>query len=372
MKLPLINIIDEFIKARIFPYLSVGYIFLVFLGYVISDAYYSRFKIDIFNYLSPTEILIPTISFGISLLLLSLFVFMTLTNVLISPFDKEGETKKKKPKETYWAILIKDKCTRLRVLYFSILIILGLPGFLIVMLRGGPTYNYFYWEGLVYLIAFIWFLSFYLMIRVYQEKTKEHQLPTFLWFIPAFIVILLLVSYFQILKSQLLFNGKKIADISITSNNETIIETNDTLMFIGQTSSHMFFWNLYNEEPEVLNLSNFSKLHKLNTSSYFSGILHAPRSYEKHPLFEYINEKMTVNERVEDVIKRREASIYNRKIIIPEHAGLIYDVNGVAKGTPLSEIEPPYQLIKNSTGFEIFVVKNRDTLLFKAGTATQQ
>lgn len=364
-----IKSIDGFLKTKVFPYMTIGYLFLVFYGYVANTAYYNRFNIEIYNYLSASEIFLPSIHVGMYMLVFGLFSFMFLGQTLLDTFYNQEKSNHPNDKLTEQEEGNKKKLARIQISLCSFVMLI--PAFLLIFIKSGPTFSAFYWKSLVLIISIVWFILLFVVVKQYSKQNKGEQTPVFLWFLPAFFFITMITSYNATLDSQSIFDGQKIADVSIKHNHGLLV-SNDTIFYVGQTSSHMFFWDFYNEEPQIYNLSNFSKTIKNSLTKSISGDISSSRSWEKHPLFNYIDEHMTVNETITHVMIKDEVSIHNNELIIPSHTGLIHEQGQYKKGTPLLKISPPYRLIKQSPGFEVIVIKDKDTLIFKATSAERQ
>lgn len=362
---------------------SIIYPLLIFYGYMVKSAYYSRFDIDIYYYLTTRELLFPIFEFATFLLL---FIPIVIPFVIYKIIGKKNfynildieETSIKEVEETTnnenGTKNFKSSKAILKVLrIFSVIILFFWPFFLLTFLRNG-FFSILNQSFAIFLISFIW-LCILIGVLILFKKRLKNSINVILIALLLFLSLTIFTSYAQTMKAEKVLSGNPIAEILITTSLDTIASDKKTV-FIGQTENYLFFRSLTFEETIIVSMSNIQKMVvKWDDNNMLDGdVGGAPRNWDNHPYIKPVTWDLKLNEKIIDVKKRQGAIILNNKYSFPwwtrikSKKNIPYWLKDIKKAPPintptLEDIKPPYWLIKNQKKLDFMLIKNNDTLI---------
>jgi hypothetical protein len=243
---------------KLLEYLPIFTICLLFFGYCNLFYYYKVFNIEIYSFITTTDILLsflPIIvlitSMFYATILIQLYetIKKTSSNIDITETN-DKPTKKQKiiswiRKNIYWIVCI----------YYLPWLILSL------ILQFGFHYKPYELTDINMFIDFIFLTIIYIGIALHERRSKILENPTI---IAVFLVIFISVKIGSYRSSEALKikDGKgnyKKDHVSFQYQQKSII-TNDTLVYVGETSSYLF---LYNRNDSTTKVYPFSKIEDL-------------------------------------------------------------------------------------------------------------
>lgn len=293
--------IDKFKKQiELFP---VYTIVLIFLGYWNLYTYYKHFKIEIYKYVTTSELLLSFLPISIyifyALCIVLLFISIPMLgfirdfkavdklqnenpNIKISIktggnnndefleqfnffrlikrlFDKQHYKGFSKVRQVWMFIigLINIIMTLLAVIFF--IVSMCYPFYLLMYNQIGI---YEYWNfvvfGLVIFFLIIFNLSNSIFAKIPQQKIKNIYSNIFNVILVTSIVILF-IMYNNYRKAYKVLNNTPIEEVSFKIDS-TKYSTNDSILFIGQTQNYLFLKEAKKENILIFNKNNIKLL----------------------------------------------------------------------------------------------------------------
>ncbi|RRQ48820.1 hypothetical protein DZC72_14225 [Maribacter algicola] len=247
--------------------IPVGYIALVCLGYFVKSIYYQKFDIEIENYLNFQEylfIFLP-IGSGIIVALIAITAFFGGLYVITTDFVDKNPTKEKlrrtKPPSTQNDWKIKNKVLRFLIrakdIFQGVLIFSLFFGPIILLLYYGITKDI---SGrVVVLTSLIWgfsIMSFYFFGNLRKEKEPWKNLILLYAFLISMCPMIIDI---KMDKADLILSGDANKSVKLLLQ-ETIISTNDSLIYIGQTKDFLFLRDLKANGNHIYNKKDIKEL----------------------------------------------------------------------------------------------------------------
>jgi len=357
------NLVDKLI--RLFPILYVG---LIIFGYASKSAFFRVVDISVADYISLTELLFPAISLLDVVLAILTIILPFLMPELYSMLKKSiKNSKKQNRKEDKSEVLQEESSITLivRLIFF-----IGWP-----MIFGGVIVN-----GWVYVqknivfqiisIFWIFILSGMIFFKYFNGKV--------IWRGTVFLLFsysILLIIYLQTLRANDILKGNQ-EQIIVFSYDSDLVESNDSLVYMGKIGNYLFMRNLYSERTEVYNLDYISNLsiEKISDNPYlFLRYFKSGRDWSDHPIYQNVDTKISVNELIEKVERKKEVLILNQNYILPKSVKIHINKNlpnwlkrekrfTIQGSYLLYDIDPPYKFFKRKNTSSAWLIKNGDTL----------
>lgn len=281
------NKIDQIIK-----YLPLSTGILVFLGYINKRAFYGEFGINIYYYVSTSELLLsflPIIVFVCAFYLFQLFV-TSYYFILDNTMKKSKKTRLvnrmrlgSRPFNFYWSFMKKEKFKRLNNFQRGYLIsnILLHPRFLripILIFISWLVVDNMYSKGTydsgdinkVIIVTILW-LPLFIDLAYFFLKSKFVLSYDVFLIAGSVIWLVFLLNIGNAMRANLIKEGH--AEYSLKWTIKGIdYKTSSNLVFIGQTSSHIYFYRCHDEYTLVLKKDNidFLELKKISYGSIVS------------------------------------------------------------------------------------------------------
>ena len=244
-------------------YLPLIYIFLVCFGYFNKSLYYDKFGIDILYYLTIPELVLMFIPVGSMLVAALLFIIILIAPMIVfgqNNDDYEAEIKKdrnniykkldkisnvkfrKISKKFYWIIAITTS------IYLNFVPMLLFAYFAICRYFENITYN----TKIPVVLMIFWGIIFALKFRFQSSKSKFNpRLNLFVYFI-IMLICFIVYSDINLNKAEEILNGESDHYVKFIVDKK-IVETNNNLLFIGQTNDYVFFRKIDSQENYIYN-----------------------------------------------------------------------------------------------------------------------
>lgn len=238
--------------------ISILVIYLYALGYYSFFSIYKSFKIDIIPYISLNEVLIKTIDYSFSVLLIActieLFLILTIGYIIRVCSKKTNYSNPH--------------------IYLIISIISFLLLFYSIFLHFTDKLNLAYYILNISLMFLMVNMFFYLStsnksIDNKDIKTQSKNIKRFKYLvcIAIFPIILFFIEIYNLQITKNIKDGKSQKNIEIISNDNIYYSTldnkinfnNDSLVFIGQTSSAIFLYNKSQRKTLIIYTNNIKE-----------------------------------------------------------------------------------------------------------------
>lgn len=222
---------------QIREYLPVITVLLIFLGYTGLSSFYNKFGIDIYNYISTSEILtlfLPEIAAGAKTIIL---LFGVLTTFIFNRFD-EKIFAELRTEEKLHNSLISFKYTALAAFFLTAVI------------------KYFS-DDIEYEI--IGTSIFFVLAYVYYKlKYQFKELAFDSTFLVAWLLVIV-TMYEKNRADNILENGNSQV-ITFLHHNKLITTNDSTLNYLGQTQDYMLLYNTTEKKAFVLKKENIDSI----------------------------------------------------------------------------------------------------------------
>ncbi|MGB5822158.1 MAG: hypothetical protein WBG90_21930 [Saonia sp.] len=228
---------------------------------------------------------------------------------------------------------------------------------------------------LVYLLSIIW-LTWMIVIIIFLNLSAAKAYFKAYMVLAIFLFSTVFISYTQTVKSDSIYKGEKLAELSFVSDYGSF-RTNDTILFVGKTKDYIFFRDLLNEESIVYNMGSIDNLtiHWNENSIFFADIGLSNRNWDNHPLIDPLRWNTRFDIEVYDIKDVQGAILVNREISMPWFTHLSDDQEipswirkeerySYRNNPTLKNVKLPFRILKNDDGFEFLVVKDNDSLRF--------
>ncbi|MCE2612778.1 hypothetical protein LVD13_07325 [Flavobacteriaceae bacterium D16] len=247
--------------------LTLGYIVLVCLGYLEKAIFYSRFGIEIWQYLNLQEYLLFFIPIGSSILVsVGFFTGFILTMIIVgrvlnyevisSQDDKEVEHKPR-AKKNWKTNIFQSKIIRIirRVLVWVMFLV---PLFLLALfvftnhtdLIPGNFYS-----GTISIWAFILLLMGFVQTIVVKEGIESRSLIT----IGALVFVILVVYSIKSDLYEKIINGKPPQTIEIHTE-DSLLKSDNVTVYLGKTTDYIFLRKLSENENIIVPMKEVKKM----------------------------------------------------------------------------------------------------------------
>jgi len=238
---------------------------LFFIGAVWFEiVYYSSFDIDIFTFISFSDIISLFISTIPALIAIALFVLIFI--FFLSEIFK-GYIKKLTPNPRFTEDRKKEINSRISILSMWIFIVyMVLVFFPVTGLFGKLPFSegYFIMKIFAHFIFLFWMVIGFLASKTNIEKAKLYKI--------LFVIVFFGSVYYYATHSLWLIRNRPNdrPQIQLLLNDSTEYKTTDTLIFIGKTNNHIF---LYNTSPtDTISYSTIIKMDEVKSYKIFKHV----------------------------------------------------------------------------------------------------
>ncbi|WP_452600798.1 hypothetical protein [Pontimicrobium sp. MEBiC06410] len=241
--------------------LPLAYIVLICIGYTEKSIFYSKFDIEIAPYLNFEEYLFIFLPIG-SILIVIFFIFSIYMSGLfgasyalfggVKNILENSEIPKNKCREIYFY----KKTKKIRRVLATILITILFIAPLSLIFIFAITKTFYMREFTV--IIFIWGLIM-LLLSIYLSFKKESPVSLLLIYAFAMSFLIPILWNQKTKKADKILSGKPDIKVSFINDNK-LIKTNDTLVFIGQTKGYLFLRDLKSNGNSIYKKDNISNV----------------------------------------------------------------------------------------------------------------
>lgn len=236
--------LDRFTKIA-----AVFSIVIVFLGFVNLFFYYKAFNIEIFEYLSVSEVITTSFSFFTSLVIVSIFSSLIVWLIL----------------RTSWIYHPQKKVS---YNYFFIISFLFVPLLILIKLIKVENVSVFQILSLLYEILFMSFLFTSVfhtnyMSSLKDEKVVERKKIASVNSIKWTAIQVVILYFFLILLFKISFIKYKNITTSTSTfflSNDSMITTNDSIKYLGKTEGYYFLWNKNSKASTIYPASEIKRI----------------------------------------------------------------------------------------------------------------
>ncbi|NVK04925.1 MAG: hypothetical protein HWD92_08875 [Flavobacteriia bacterium] len=232
--------------------LAIGYVILILLSYYRLDHFYRHFDIQISNYLTPTEYLMPVLPVA------SRFIWVLpviVIFILIMAYGHPGDVKS--DEETSDDV----ENSQLKYRFNGIALILA-P---LVLISVSFVHHYLHleylWIGHIVTGVFLVLVLFYLDIRMYGRIKRKGPVRH------GMTVLFLVVVISSVLATDSTRRAKKILiDKELVSEcqyfSETLqMSTSESLFFIDESMEYIFFYDFEKSESVIIKKTSGYRIH---------------------------------------------------------------------------------------------------------------
>jgi hypothetical protein len=217
--------------------------------------YYTKFNIDIFNYISISEIAVNYLDKTLLLLfcLLAMLLFVFLFHARLERYvEKQEADKEKKKIQSYMKAL--TVCIT----------------FLLILLAFLPTTSFYYKInlGIIYLLGSVGccsFLTLLLFFPIFYGNNKEKSAIYAGVFIFSFFMSTYLLPKYEV--EQMIRNHGRDNQYEILFRDNTLLKTSDSVFYIGKTLNYVFIHHYdktgYRSRTSVINASDVKEINIL-------------------------------------------------------------------------------------------------------------
>ena len=243
---------------KIVEYLPLLSVCLLYFGFCNVYYYYKEFNIDIYSFISSTDILL---SFFPKIVLFTSLIYGSILTQLFDTIKKpienkpyneiDNKPKKGKTRLDWW---------RSNIYWFVILFYL--PIFLLsLLLQKALHYKAYELSDFNMIFDFIFLALIYVAIMIHEKKSSIFEKPIL---IALFLIVFIgqKIGSYRISDAQKVKDGKSEykKDHLSFKYKETNIATTDSTLFIGETATHIFLYNLKDSTTNVYPFSSVEEL----------------------------------------------------------------------------------------------------------------
>lgn len=243
-----INSFEQFTKTA-----AVISIIIVSLGFMSLVVFYEFFHIDIFEFISISEII--TTSFS---LLLSLFIPIFISFFILQKLLLNGWMYRNNLKVLYHTL--STPFLKSTILLLAVIIYVWFQLYGIFLTRNSFLIEIF---NIVFATSFLITSSLATMITAFlyfHRKRKIVILKTKIIVLLAVIIFSLFFIVVTTNKALLLINSNQDKKTTFYLNNSSKIVTNDTIKYLGKTQDYYFLWNKKSEVSTIYPASEIVKI----------------------------------------------------------------------------------------------------------------
>ena len=257
--------------------ISVIYFALILLGYINLYSYYWFFDIEIYNYISATEIALSFTSILFTILLVSsgriiVMLYHITTDKEVNRFDEIKYDRKKL--KSVFKILFNKKIRPKFKLKTKIILVIGLLCNTNIVLLGVSLfwlyklfYGYYYdVQELLKINEFVLFISLLYMYIIIMDSAFK-RIEKFVFYVTGkknwklsysilnFLIIIVFTLFFNTIKYKKVITGNPLYGLEIEMQ-KGILKTDTNLVYIGSTNEYIFLRNLKEEKNVILKDDN--------------------------------------------------------------------------------------------------------------------
>lgn len=244
---------------KIIEYVPIITVCLIYFGFCNLHYYYKEFNIDIYNYISNTEILL---SFLPTIVVLASSIYIIAYSKLINHSDLNENDKKIDSEE----IIEKEIRPKERKIIWSILLKIPVQLLLLIICKSILSLvliNYYAYKAyelqdlnIIYALVFLAYIYFSSSIFKNQKLINDNIL------LITFFSVLYLgiqIGTYRKLDSDKIKDGISNKKIEFEYDGKKI-ETSKQNIYIGQTQSHLFIFNIKNKSTSIYKTENIELL----------------------------------------------------------------------------------------------------------------
>lgn len=244
---------------KIIEYVPIITVCLIYFGFCNLDYFYREFNIDVYHYISNTEILLsflPTVVIIASSLYV--FAYSKLVNLpdLVNNEEKiesigmvERENKAKVEKKT-WPFLSS--------IPFQLLILISIESVINFVLTNYFDYKSYELQELKVFYVVIFFAYFYYSTSLFKNQKLINDNTLLITFISV-IYLGMQIGIYRKLDADKIKDGISNKKIEFEYNGKKI-SSSKQYIYIGQTQSHLFMYNMKNKSTSIYKTENIELL----------------------------------------------------------------------------------------------------------------
>jgi len=239
---------------KIIDYLPLLSICLVYFGFCNLHGYYKSFHVNIYAYVTTSEIIM---AFFPALVFLSSIICSSLIQTFVGEpiLESTPSSSQDEINPTKFKTFLNHASKSIFVWFITLCVLnlairLGLKNWFEYQSYDFQTYNIF--AGLFFLVAMMWF-----MIYTDRKHIVRENSGTLAIIIVCYVG--LQISTYRQLDAEKIKAGIPVHEMSFTYHGKVIV-TNKHLLYIGQTSGHIFFYNRKAESTLVLKNADVDSL----------------------------------------------------------------------------------------------------------------
>ncbi|MGN7513744.1 MAG: hypothetical protein ACTHOM_05170 [Allomuricauda sp.] len=255
-KIDIISVMKEFLKS-IKEYIPVLYLCLVCIGFIEKGLFYRQFQIDILDYLGIQEMLFMFVPIGAFIITLAFYIILAIVPIYIL-LDNEDNLDSNEKEEIKQKFFVEKSKTKKILRKVTVIYLILAPLFLFFYL-GIVLFNRYIGISLPIrpLVIFIPMLLYSLLlpmmvIFIRKDKSDKSIRKMFIGMLISLLVIFSISILSRIGRANSILQGNPEYSISFEIKGEAKpIETNEYLVYIGQTSNNIFLRNLKTNSTEI-------------------------------------------------------------------------------------------------------------------------
>lgn len=254
------------IKKFVLDHITLYTIILIFIGYWNLHSYYMFFGINIYNYVTTTEILLSFIP--IILKLIIILLFLIIMYYMFHGFDKlmnllPGQKKYEKKKEEEKKLPISERYEILKRTY---------KGGIIMRILILTLFAAAWWDLITFNYPKHYFTIFYILLFyqtakdtyleynvIYKHKfvnKKNYRIGHTILVVFLFLYILFYENYTE---AKLVLNCKPNYEFKFNIDS-TVFHSDSTLVYVGETQSYLILRNNYTGYNSIFKKENIKDL----------------------------------------------------------------------------------------------------------------
>jgi len=229
------------------------FIILTTLGYVNLQAYYYFFNIEILNYLELSEIIL--LFFNTSILLIAGIIFIVglsyvLDDKIMNKFDKNNADSNQKPVDKIQSKLKIGGLFILILILFQIIFNLMIKNYIGIIFPVG-----FIICGIIFFIVDKYFFE----VLIIRSRTPFFFFTTVISLFSLLLINLITITHSMQNAYDIRYNHLQIKQLCFSYNDKTI-KTSEELVYIGETKSVLFLFDIKNRETIIFKIDNIDYL----------------------------------------------------------------------------------------------------------------
>lgn len=254
------------VKKFVLDHITIYTIILIFIGYWNLHSYYMFFGVNIYNYVTTTEILLSFIPIILKLiiilvgLILIYYMFQGIDNLMnLLPgqkkYEKKKEEEKKLPISERYEILKRTYKGGI-IMRISILIIFTIAWWDLITLNYPKHYFTIFYILLSCQVAKDTFLEYNVIYKHRFINMKNYRIGHTILVVFLFLYILFYENYTE---AKLVLNCKPNYEFSFNIDS-TVFHSDSTLVYVGETQSYLILRNNYTGYNSIFKRENIKDL----------------------------------------------------------------------------------------------------------------